>query len=161
MIKGTGWHDDVIKWKHFRVTGLFMREIHRSPVNCPYKGQWRGALMFSLICALNKLLCKQSWGWWFETPSRSLWRHCNVSKANEGTWYEKYTFVVYRPVIAGLRYPQGAGTPLFGSWAAEGPMGKCCCTFAGHANPNKLILVWSGLVAGAICWARAISEPDG
>ena len=35
----------------FRVTGLFVREIHRSPVNSPHKGQWRGALMFSLICA--------------------------------------------------------------------------------------------------------------
>ena len=28
---------------------------------------------------LNKQLSKQSWGWWFETPSRSLWPHCNVS----------------------------------------------------------------------------------
>ena len=27
---------------------------------------------------LNKRLSKQSWGWWFETPSCSLWRHCNV-----------------------------------------------------------------------------------
>ena len=27
---------------------------------------------------LNKLLSKQSWGWWFETPSRSLWHHRNV-----------------------------------------------------------------------------------
>ena len=27
---------------------------------------------------LNKRLSKQSLGWWFETPSRSLWRHCNV-----------------------------------------------------------------------------------
>ena len=26
---------------------------------------------------LNKRLSKQSWVWWFETPSRSLWRHCN------------------------------------------------------------------------------------
>ena len=26
---------------------------------------------------LNKRLSKQSWGWWFETPWRSLWRHCN------------------------------------------------------------------------------------
>ena len=26
---------------------------------------------------LNKRLIKQSWGWWFETPSRSLWHHCN------------------------------------------------------------------------------------
>ena len=28
---------------------------------------------------LNKRLSKQSWGWWFETPSHPLWRHCNVS----------------------------------------------------------------------------------
>ena len=28
-----------------------VREIHRSPVNFPHRGQWRGALMFSLICA--------------------------------------------------------------------------------------------------------------
>ena len=27
---------------------------------------------------LNKRLFKQFWGWWFETPSRSLWRHCNA-----------------------------------------------------------------------------------
>ena len=26
---------------------------------------------------LNKPLSKQSWGWWFETLSRPLWRHCN------------------------------------------------------------------------------------
>ena len=25
----------------------------------------------------NKRLSKQSWGWWFETPSRPLWRHRN------------------------------------------------------------------------------------
>ena len=29
---------------------------------------------------LNKRLSKQSWGWWFETPSRPLWRHRNVNK---------------------------------------------------------------------------------
>ena len=27
---------------------------------------------------LNKRLSKQWWGWWFETPSRPLWRHRNV-----------------------------------------------------------------------------------
>ena len=25
---------------------------------------------------LNKRLNEQSWGWWFETPSRPLWHHC-------------------------------------------------------------------------------------
>ena len=44
------WHDDVIKWKHFPRYWPFVRGIHRSPVNSPYKGQCRGALMFSLIC---------------------------------------------------------------------------------------------------------------
>ena len=29
---------------------------------------------------LNKRLSKQSWGWWFETPPRSLWHHCNDRK---------------------------------------------------------------------------------
>ena len=44
------FHDDVIKWKHFPRYWSFVRGIHRSPVNSPHKGQWRGALMFSLIC---------------------------------------------------------------------------------------------------------------
>ena len=44
-------HDDVIKWKHFPRNWPFMRGIHRSPVNSPHKGQWRGALMFTLIWA--------------------------------------------------------------------------------------------------------------
>ena len=34
----------------FRVTGPLVRGIHRWPVNSPHKGQWRGALMSSLIC---------------------------------------------------------------------------------------------------------------
>ena len=43
-------HDDVIKWKHFPRYWPFVRGIHRSPVNSSHKGQWCGALMFSLIC---------------------------------------------------------------------------------------------------------------
>ena len=43
-------HYDVIKWKYFPRYWPFMRRIHRSPVNSSHKGQWRGALMFSLIC---------------------------------------------------------------------------------------------------------------
>ena len=47
-------HDDVIKWKHFPRYWPFVRGIHRSPVNSPHKGLWRGALMFILICARIK-----------------------------------------------------------------------------------------------------------
>ena len=35
----------------FSASLAFVRGIQRSPVNSPHKGQWRGALMFSLICA--------------------------------------------------------------------------------------------------------------
>ena len=37
--------------EHFPRYWPFVRGIHRSPVNSPHKGKWRGALIFSLICA--------------------------------------------------------------------------------------------------------------
>ena len=82
-----GWmflsHDDVIKWKHFPRHWPFVRGIHWSPVNSPHKGQWRGVLMFFYL-RLNKRLSKQSWGRWFETLSRPLWRHSNVTHKSNG-----------------------------------------------------------------------------
>ena len=64
-------HDDVINWKHFSRYWLFVRGIYRSPVNSPH-------IFFGL--RLNKRLSKQSWGWWFETLSHPLWRHCNDTR---------------------------------------------------------------------------------
>ena len=61
-------HDDVIKWKHFPRYWPFVRGIHWSPVNSPHKGQWRGALMFSLICALIN-------GWVNNREAGDLRRH--------------------------------------------------------------------------------------
>ena len=62
------YHDDVIKWKHFPRNWPFVRGIHRSPVNSPHKGQWRGAFMFSLISAeLN--------GWVSNDEAGKLRRH--------------------------------------------------------------------------------------
>ena len=45
-----------------------MREIYRSPVNSPHKGQWRGALVFSLICAWIN-------GWMNNREANDLRRH--------------------------------------------------------------------------------------
>ena len=44
-------HDDIIKWKHFLCYSPFVWGIHQSLVNSRHKGQWRRALMFSLIYA--------------------------------------------------------------------------------------------------------------
>ena len=72
-------------WRHrmetFSAFRPFVRGIHRSPMNSPLIGQWRGALMFFYL-RLNKRLGKQWWGWWYETPSRPLWRHCNDLQQN-------------------------------------------------------------------------------
>ena len=77
-------------WRHKMKTfsALLAICVGNSPVTdeFPHKGQWRGALMFSLICTWKKRLRKQSWGWWFETPSRSLWCHCNG--LNRCCWFK-------------------------------------------------------------------------
>ena len=44
-------HDDVVKREHFPHHWPVVRGIHLSSVDSPQKGQWRVALMFSLICA--------------------------------------------------------------------------------------------------------------
>ena len=72
-----GPHDDVIKWKHFPRYWTFGRGIHWSPRDSPHKSQWRELYVFFDLRP-NKRLSKQFWGWWFETPSRPLWCHCNA-----------------------------------------------------------------------------------
>ena len=57
------FHDDVIKWKYFPRYWPLMCEIHRSPVNSHHKGQWRWALVFSLICAWTN-------GWVYSEKAR-------------------------------------------------------------------------------------------
>ena len=61
-------------WCHGSTTAMlprywpFVRGIHRSPVNSPHKGQWRGALMFTLICArING---------WVNNREAGDWRRC-------------------------------------------------------------------------------------
>ena len=65
-------HDDVIKWKHFPRYWPFVQGIHRLPVNSPHKGQWRGALMFPLICARIN-------GWVSNGEDGDLRRHNDVT----------------------------------------------------------------------------------
>ena len=64
----SGCHDDVIKWKHFLRYWPLVREIHQSPVNSPHKDQWRGVLMYSLICVWTN-------GWANNGEAAALGRH--------------------------------------------------------------------------------------
>ena len=92
--------DDVIKWNHFPRYWPFERGIHWSPVNSPHKGQWLGALMFSLICswinvwvnnreagelrrhrAHYDVIVMQKWLlWWYRTDTPDFSEHSDTSK---------------------------------------------------------------------------------
>ena len=73
-----GLNHDVIKWKHFPRYWPFARGIHRWPVDSP--SQRPATRCFEVFFDLrpNKRFSKQSRRRWFETPSRSVWRHCNA-----------------------------------------------------------------------------------
>ena len=59
----------------FRVTGPLCGEF-TGPGEFPT--QRPVTRSFDVCFDLNKRLSKQPWGWWFETPPWSLWRHCNA-----------------------------------------------------------------------------------
>ena len=63
----------------FRVTGHLCEEL-TGPGEFP--AQRPGTRNFDVFFDLhpNKRFSKQSWGLWFETPSRPLWRHRDVHK---------------------------------------------------------------------------------
>ena len=75
----------------FRVTGHLCGEF---PAQRPVT--WSFDAFFGL--RLNKRLSKQSWGWWFDTASYSLWLHCNelIPGANE------FIILLFRISLVGL-----------------------------------------------------------
>ena len=67
---------------NFRVTGPSCGEF-TSPGEFPAQRPVTRIFDVLFDLRLNKRLVKHSWGWWFETPSCSLWRQCNVRKFME------------------------------------------------------------------------------
>ena len=62
------------QWKHFPRYWSFVRGIHWSPVNSPHIGRWRGAWLFSLICA-----------WTYGWDAGDLKRHRTHYDGNEAS----------------------------------------------------------------------------
>ena len=94
MLQNVSEHDDVIKWKHFPRNWPFVRGIHRSP----HKGQWRGALMFSLICARIN-------GWVNNGEAGDLRRHrahyVVIVMVSEwmSEWVNEWVYIMYTPLL--------------------------------------------------------------
>ena len=120
MIISRGWdgnashitcavHDDVIKWKHFPHNWPFVRGIHRSRW-IPHTRPVTRSFDVSFDLRLNKRLRKQPWGWWFEMPPCSLWRHCNDMKISRG-WHGNASHITctvaggeFRSSVVDLRF---------------------------------------------------------
>ena len=60
-------------WRHQMETFTALLASGEFPAQRPVTQSFD---IFFDLC-LNKRLRKQSWGWWVETLSRPLWRHCN------------------------------------------------------------------------------------
>ena len=80
---------DISWWRHQIEKKIprywpFVQGIHRSPMNSSHKGQWRGALVFPVICAWIN-------GWVNNRKAGDLRRHCGhydvvvMSQHNLGT----------------------------------------------------------------------------
>ena len=81
----------------FRVTGHLCGEF-AGPRWIPRTKASDAELCCFFDLRLNKRLSKQSWGWWFETRSRPLWRHRNDK--NEGNYQPKDYFLYSVNVIS-------------------------------------------------------------
>ena len=100
------YHDDVIKWKLFALLALC---VGNSPVAGEFPTQrpmTRSFDVFFDLC-LNKRLKKQSWRWWFETPSRSLWRHSVYLAA---TTHVEWVYTVLMPCSL---------CPMWNTWSSH------------------------------------------
>ena len=115
-------HDDFIKWKHLPHYWPFVWGIHRSPVNSPHKGQWRGALMFSLIYARIK-------GWVNNREAGDLRRH----------------HAHYNVIVMDIRWPEHTGCHFVNGdlmWRQYATVSKNCEVLYRHKNYTVFLYVW-------------------
>ena len=100
---------------------------------------------------LNKRLSKQSWGWWFETPSHPLWRRSNDMKQRE--WEAQYELM--RPKSVYNTY----------TWWCASIVLKTTCNnkyrkvsnISGTKCHNLMLLVSSRSCLYAIYWSQVLS----
>ena len=111
-------HADSIKWNHFLHYWPFVRGIHWSPVNSSHTGQWRGALMFSLIYAwINSCVNNREAG-----DLRRYRAHYDVivmhlSWPSDPIWHNIKKMLV-QIIVCGIIKHRGI------SWAGPNAMGK-------------------------------------
>ena len=120
-------------WRHQMETfpryWPFVRGIHRLP-DFPAQRPVTRSFDVSFDLRLNKRLRKQSWGWWFETPSRSLWRRRN------GTHQRNASRASYGPSIVNILHYNGLIMSVMASQITGASI--VCSTVCSGADQEKL-----------------------
>ena len=94
---------------------------------------------------LNKRLSKQSWGWWFETLLRSLWRHrdvrCILWVLGSCYRYCLLASIVHLTLMCVSELSQHCFRFWFVAWSAPNHYLNQCCLFA-NGSPHQLFASW-------------------
>ena len=134
--------------------------------NSPVPGEFRSQrpvrrsfdVFFDL--RLNKTLSKQSWGWWFETLSPPLWRHCNVTHANQRwTIFSDY-FEVMHIFVLSIRACRSMLLICFEfMFNKTVPMLKCLFTSCQPWKVITLCLIYHLYIRNCACMMNDKSHP--
>ena len=136
-------HDDVIKWRHFPRYWPFVRGIHRSPVNSPHKGQWRGALMLSLMYAKLNV--------WVNTREAGDLRRYRIH-------YD--VIVMHTPLSTRRNMPRALGLFVDFDMSARYLAVRCSMSCGGSLNKMISHFAHSAWLVGNLSWYRLESCPE-
>ena len=122
------FHDDVMKWKHFRGTGPLGGEF---PLTRASDVEHWGFFFF--LSAPEQSLSKQSRRRSFETPSHSLWRHCIVDFCKIQITRITWTF------WWNGRHVQRLPTKVHGNHLKYRQTSNMSCLKSQHLNISRLV----------------------
>ena len=145
------YHDDVMKWKHFPRYWPFVRGIHRSPVNSPHKGQWRGALMFSLVCVWIN-------GWVNNREGSDLRRHRTHYDVTVMCWLMTHTQLAVPTTLSiSYQHPNNQGFQSVHLWHGDRALISRSCwrqiitkTLSGEFSGHRCSPLTNGRWSGAL-----------
>ena len=108
-------------WRHQMETFSALLAIcaGNSPVPGEFTAQRPVTRSFDVFfdLRLNKPLSKQWWGWWLETLSRPLWRHCNdvvlFCGGGDATISCQWNHTIHLPIFSGLLQNRPLPYPVY------------------------------------------------
>ena len=131
-------------WRHQMETfsALLALCAGKSPLTGEFPAQRPVSRCFDVFfdLRLNKPLSKHSWGWWFETSSRSFWRHCNTvvpPVASRLIAWQLSVFNVYRDMVHHCLLVSFSWSRAIPGLGRNCPGMRCSDHWAGNGWPRQ------------------------